>query len=151
MRSCFVCTPATQTLDTFWPAFTCPCGAGEERLEAYCRDDRRWFSRCGSDGISYGSKKSSALRRRFPDAALSGRRAVPRRILTPVLLLRLTWSEAQKVVVADYYAVRLWGVGGGGAIVHSKRMQTAEHLIFTPICDSRASHSKNMGDNMLLQ
>lgn len=43
---------------------------------------------------------------------------------------------------------------GGGvveAILHGKRMQTAEHLIFTPVCDSRASHSKNMGDNMLLQ
>lgn len=48
----------------------------------------------------------------FPDAALSGRHAVPRRILTPMLLLRLTWSEAQKVVVvADYYAAR---PGGGG-------------------------------------
>lgn len=61
----------------------------------------------------------------FPDAALSGRHAVPRRILTPMLLLRLTWSEAQKVVVvADYYAAR---------------PETS------PVCDSRASHS------MLLQ
>lgn len=88
----------------------------------------------------------------LPDAALSGRHAVPRRILTPMLLLRLTWSEAQKVVVvADYYAARPGGGGVVEAILHGKRMQTAEHLIFTPVCDSRASHSKNMGDNMLLQ
>lgn len=120
-------------------------------MEAYCRDDRRWFSRWGSDGISYGSKKSSALRCRFPDAALSGRRAVPRRILTPMLLFCLTWSEAQKVVVADYYAARPGGGEVVEAILHGKRMQTAEHLIFTPVCDSRASHSKNMGDNMPLQ
>lgn len=46
-----------------------------------------------------------ALRRGFPAVALSGRRAVPRRILTSMLLLWLTWSGAHEVVFADYYAV----------------------------------------------
>lgn len=35
-----------QTVDTYWPAFTYPCGGEEEGMETYCCDDRRWFSQC---------------------------------------------------------------------------------------------------------
>lgn len=48
---------------------------------------------------------SLARRCGIPADALLRRRAVPRRILTHMLLLWLTWSGAQKVVIANYYAV----------------------------------------------
>lgn len=44
-----VCLHTGQTVDTYWPAFTYPCGREEEGMEAYCCNDRRCFSPC--DGL----------------------------------------------------------------------------------------------------
>lgn len=48
------------TVDTYWPAFTYPCGGEEDGMAPYCCVDRRRFfsvwGSAGSDVISYGSR-----------------------------------------------------------------------------------------------
>lgn len=50
-------------------------------------------------------QKLLASRCGIPDAALSERPAVLRHTPIDMLLLLLTWSEAEKVVIPDHYAV----------------------------------------------
>ncbi len=45
-RCIVVCLHSGQTVDTYWPAFTYPCGGEEEGMEPYCCDDRTRFSQC---------------------------------------------------------------------------------------------------------
>lgn len=82
-----------------------------------------WGS-AGSDGISYGSRSRWL---RGADTQLRCR-AVPGHVLTPMVLLWLTWSEAQKVVTVNYYAV--WP--GEGCRSYMNWPEAFGHPNFTP-------------------